>query len=93
VAGEADPHVAVPPLVLVHASEQVRDDLPVAHRDGAARPFFLPGAGDQDVGVLGRREQGLGRAVALVALPEERGRRLGVRALEGANLERLTHVL
>jgi hypothetical protein len=46
VAGEVDPDVPLPPLVLSQRAEQVSRDLAVRDRDGAGRVVRLPGSGD-----------------------------------------------
>jgi hypothetical protein len=84
VSGESDPDVSGPPLVLVHAADQVADDLPVANGDGAARALLPPGTCDRRLRVLNAREQRLRCAVTFVALGEEPGCRLDVGVLEGA---------
>jgi hypothetical protein len=88
VAREPDPGVAVPPLVLGDASDQVADELAVADGGRSARRLLSPGAGDRRRGVLERGEQRLRGAVALVTLGQQPGRGLDVGVLESPDLQR-----
>jgi hypothetical protein len=84
-ARQPDPDVPGPPLVLPHLPEQVRRDFAVALGHGAGG--VLPGMRQRGGRIHERRQQRLGRPVALVALVQERGRRLEVRGLERANVD------
>jgi hypothetical protein len=88
VAGEVDPDVRGPPLVLALGAEQVPGDLAVCDRDGAARVFRLPGSGDLVRGRLDGSQERLRRAMALVPLLEEPGGRLDVGVFERPDLDR-----
>jgi hypothetical protein len=88
VAGEVDPDVPGPPLVLAQGAEQVCDDLAVRGGDGAARVFRLPGSCDLVRGRLDGSQERLRRAMALVPLLEELGGRLDVGVFERPDLDR-----
>jgi hypothetical protein len=87
MAGEADPHVPLPPLAFVHASKQVPDDLAVAHRNNTARALLLPGAGDEGLRIADGSEQRLCSAMALVPRGEDPGRRCDVAVRERPDLD------
>jgi hypothetical protein len=88
VAGEVDPDVPGPPLVLAQGAEQVCDDLAVRGGDGAARAFRLPRSGDLLGGRLDGSQERLRRAMTLVSLLEEPGCRLDVGVYERPDLDR-----
>jgi hypothetical protein len=79
VAGEGDPDVPAPPLVLPHAADQVRGHLPVDQRDRTSCTLRLRGLRDLHPGVLDVTEERLECSATLVALDEERDRPLDVR--------------